>query len=240
MKLLLTNDDGIQAEGIAVLERWAKSRGHQVVVVAPKSNYSGQSGAITIDKSLTVTQRTPGHWAVGGTPADCVRIALAFLGYHPELVVSGINHGYNLGFDTYASGTVGAARMAVSRRIPALALSAEPDNWGHVAALLDLHGDSLIEAAQVEASQAVVSVNFPAESGQRVAWGNLSDSRFEDQLEWAEFDGTHHIVGLSCRTLPPADADGGTDARLVADGFTTLTRLPLQPQTETVRLARSS
>ncbi len=240
MKLLLTNDDGIQAEGIAVLERWAKSRGHHIVVVAPKSNYSGQSGAITIDKPLTVTERTPGHWAVGGTPADCVRVALAFLGCHPDVVVSGINHGYNLGFDTFASGTVGAARMAASRRIPALALSAAPDDWLHVAALLDLHGDALIEAAQAEEGQAAVSVNFPTDGGQRLAWGTLSEARYEDQLEWAEFDGAHHIVGLSCRNLPLADADAGTDARLVADGFTALTRIPLQPQTETVRLAKSS
>ena len=240
MKLLLTNDDGILADGLAVVERWAQSRGHQVVVVAPKSNYSGQSGAITIDKPLTVTQRTPGHWAVGGTPADCVRVALAFLGCHPDVVVSGINHGYNLGFDTFASGTVGAARMAASRRIPALALSAAPDNWAHVASLLDLHGDALIEAAQAEEARAAVSVNFPAESGQRVTWADLSQSRFEDQLEWAEFDGTHHIVGLSCQSLPLSDAEAGTDARVVAEGFTTLSRLPLQLKTETVRLAKSS
>ncbi|MCL5116572.1 MAG: 5'/3'-nucleotidase SurE [Firmicutes bacterium] len=229
MKVLVTNDDGILSEGLSVLANWARNRGHQVVVVAPKTNCSGQSGAITLRQSLTVTQMAPAYWAVGGTPADCVRIALAFLGVRPDLVLSGINHGWNLGHDIHASGTVGAARMAAMRGIPAIALSGPADRWPHVARLLEHHGDAILRTSAASGTDAVISVNFPLEKGTQLATAELSGPRFDDQLQWAEFDGEQHVVHLDFqdRTLPGADIE--TDAGAISRGFTTLTHLPLAP-----------
>lgn len=241
MKILVTNDDGIAAEGLTSLALWARDQGHQVVVVAPNRNASGQSGAISLSKPLTVMEVKNGHWAVGGSPADCVRIALGFLGFHPDLVLSGINHGVNLGHDVYASGTVGAARMAAIRGIPAVALSAKSQDWDFNANLLREHGPLLVERALSWGPEGVASVNFPDRGGETLVNADLSGARFDDQLQWAEFDGIHHIVRLDFveRTVDPMDMD--TDAGALAHGFTTLTYLPLAPSTSQVpHTARSS
>lgn len=227
MKVLVTNDDGITAEGLSVLSLWAREQGHQVVVTAPTRNASGQSGAISLGKPLTVLEVKAGHWAVGGTPADCVRIALGFLGFHPDLVLSGINHGANLGQDVHASGTIGAARMAAIRGIPAVAVSARGLDWDFNARLWRRHGPVVIDQALSIGPSAVFSVNFPSRGGENLVSAELSGPRFDDQMQWAEFDGQHHIVGLDFveRTIDSIDVD--TDADAVARGFSTVTCLPL-------------
>ena len=114
MRILLCNDDGYQAQGIQTLARVLKSQGHEVVVVAPSEERSGQSHAMTFFRPVLSKEVSPGVWAVHGTPADCATIGLQqlFSDNLPDLVVSGINHGLNVGWDVNYSGTVGAATEA--------------------------------------------------------------------------------------------------------------------------------
>ena len=111
MKILISNDDGFQAPGIVALHDALKTLdGVEVEVVAPEHNNSAKSNALTLHSPLYVHKAANGFRYVNGTPADCVHIALTgLLGYRPDLVVSGINNGANMGDDTIYSGTVGAA-----------------------------------------------------------------------------------------------------------------------------------
>ena len=109
MKILISNDDGYQAPGIVALYQALQGIA-EVEVIAPEHNNSAKSNALTLNQPLYVHPAANGFRYVNGTPADCVHIALTgVLGYRPDLVVSGINNGANMGDDTIYSGTVGAA-----------------------------------------------------------------------------------------------------------------------------------
>jgi len=132
MKILISNDDGYQAPGIVALYEALKDLA-DVAVVAPEINNSAKSNALTLHSPLTVTTAANGFRVVNGTPADCVHIALTgLLGYRPDLVVSGINNGANMGDDTIYSGTVGAAMEGFLFGIPAIAFSQVEKGWGHL------------------------------------------------------------------------------------------------------------
>ena len=128
MNILITNDDGINAQGIAVLARAAAEFG-QVTLVAPARQCSAMSHRITLGRPLRLEQvdfpvPQVEAYSLDGTPADCVKAALdAILTERPDVVLSGINHGYNVGFDVAYSGTVGAAMEALMNGISAIALS---------------------------------------------------------------------------------------------------------------------
>ena len=131
MKILLCNDDGYQAPGICALHAaLAAAPGVQVEVVAPERNNSAKSNALTLHAPLFVHEAANGFRYVSGTPADCVHLALTgLLGYRPDLVVSGINNGANMGDDTLYSGTVGAAMEGYLFGIPAIAFSQVQKGW---------------------------------------------------------------------------------------------------------------
>lgn len=123
MNILLSNDDGYLAPGLAVL-RQVLAPFATITVVAPERNHSGASNSLTLSHPLRVNQIEPGFYSVNGTPADCVHIALTgLLEITPDLVVSGINHGANLGDDTLYSGTVAAAMEGRFLGLPAIAVS---------------------------------------------------------------------------------------------------------------------
>jgi 5'-nucleotidase len=137
MKLLLTNDDGIDAPGLGALLTAAQHLG-EPVVVAPTGAHSGCSHRVTTDGPIRVESR-PAGFAVEGTPADCVRVALHDIAPDAAWVLSGINAGGNLGADVYHSGTVAAVREAVLHGRPGVALShyrrrGEPYDWPGAAA----------------------------------------------------------------------------------------------------------
>ena len=147
MRILVTNDDGIDAPGLAAPVAALRRLAHEVVVVAPDGNRSGTGHAITYGVPVTVRRHRMAAapaFAVAGTPADCIRVAPRFWGAPPDLVVSGINRGANLGPDIHRSGTVGAAREAALMGLPALALSAVhefaavPDLARRLPTLIDL------------------------------------------------------------------------------------------------------
>lgn len=132
MKILISNDDGYQAPGIVALYEALKAVA-DVDVVAPEHNNSAKSNALTLHSPLYVHTAPNGFRYVNGTPADCVHIALTgLLGYRPDLVVSGINNGANMGDDTIYSGTVGAAMEGYLFGIPAIAFSQTEKGWAHL------------------------------------------------------------------------------------------------------------
>ena len=132
MKILISNDDGYLAPGIVALYEALKDVA-QVEVIAPEQNNSAKSNALTLHSPLTVTRASNGFRYVNGTPADCVHIALTgLLDYRPDLVVSGINNGANMGDDTIYSGTVGAAMEGYLFGIPAIAFSQVERDWHHL------------------------------------------------------------------------------------------------------------
>ena len=121
--ILLTNDDGIHAEGLKTLAR-ALADFATVSVVAPSREQSGAAQSLTLRQPIICNEVGEREWAIDGTPADCVIVALhKLLPEKVDLVISGINHGANLGENAYYSGTVGAAREAALHHIPAVAMS---------------------------------------------------------------------------------------------------------------------
>jgi len=129
MKILISNDDGYQAPGIVALYEALKDIA-EVEVIAPEQNNSAKSNALTLHSPLYVTRAANGFRYVNGTPADCVHIALTgLLDYRPDLVVSGINNGANMGDDTIYSGTVGAAMEGYLFGVPAIAFSQVEKDW---------------------------------------------------------------------------------------------------------------
>src|SRR4051812_18372638 len=133
MKVLLTNDDGIQATGLHALRRaLLEVPGIELAVIAPDSNRSATARSITTRRPLEVEEVVFGDGTIGyatdGTPVDCVRLAsLGLVGDEPELIVSGINHGSNLGDDITYSGTVAAALEGVVLGVPGIAVSQQPE-----------------------------------------------------------------------------------------------------------------
>jgi 5'-nucleotidase len=128
LRILVSNDDGYFAPGLAALAQAMQQFG-EVVVVAPDQNKSGASSSLTLDRPLSISKKENGFYAVNGTPTDCVHIALTGLGGAPfDLVVSGINSGPNMGDDTIYSGTVAAATEAFLFGLSAIAFSSA--DWG--------------------------------------------------------------------------------------------------------------
>jgi 5'-nucleotidase len=123
MTLILTNDDGVDAPGIQSLLQAVSQFECKAVIVAPQAPHSGCGHQVTTTKPIRVEQRSDVEYAIGGTPADCVRLALNHLAPKTDWVLSGINAGGNLGSDVYISGTVAAVREAALYRVPGVAIS---------------------------------------------------------------------------------------------------------------------
>lgn len=164
MKILISNDDGYQAPGIVALHD-ALKRFADVEVVAPEHNNSAKSNALTLHSPLYVHRAANGFRYVNGTPADCVHVALTgLLGYRPDLVVSGINNGANMGDDTIYSGTVGAAMEGYLFGIPAIAFSQVDKGWGEIeaaAAMAARMVQQLEQQRQLGGAPWLLNVNIP-------------------------------------------------------------------------------
>jgi 5'-nucleotidase len=123
VRILVSNDDGYFAPGITLLAEALRQLG-EVTVVAPERDRSGASNSLTLDRPLTVRRAPNGFFSVNGTPTDCVHIAVTgLLDFTPDIIVSGVNLGANMGDDTIYSGTVAAAAEGYLLGIPAIALS---------------------------------------------------------------------------------------------------------------------
>lgn len=164
MKILISNDDGYQAPGIVALYDALKTIA-DVEVVAPEHNNSAKSNALTLHSPLYVREAPNGFRYVNGTPADCVHIALTgLLGYKPDLVVSGINNGANMGDDTVYSGTVGAAMEGYLFGVPSIAFSQVERDWLELDAAAAKARDMVAQMAQQQLlglAPWLLNVNIP-------------------------------------------------------------------------------
>ena len=136
MRILIANDDGYRAPGLAALVRACEGLG-EIDVIAPEQNASGTSNALTLTRPLSIFEARGeglnGFRVVNGTPSDCVHVALTgVLGHKPDLVLSGINNGANMGDDTLYSGTVAAAMEGFLFGVPAIAFSQVDKGWSHI------------------------------------------------------------------------------------------------------------
>lgn len=161
MKILISNDDGYLAPGInALAEQLATIA--DIVVVAPDSNRSGSSNSLTLDRPLRVMRAANGFFSINGTPSDCVHIALTgMLDERPDLVVSGINQGQNMGDDTLYSGTVAAATEGFLFGIPAIAFSQVDHGWAHLEAAARVAKDIVQRKLDTLQSPYLLNVNIP-------------------------------------------------------------------------------
>ncbi len=164
MKILISNDDGFRAPGLEALYDALKDVA-DVEVVAPEHNNSAKSNALTLHTSLYVHRAPNGFRYVNGTPADCVHIALTgLLGYRPDLVVSGINNGANMGDDTIYSGTVGAAMEGFLFGIPSIAFSQVERDWLHLDAAAVKVRELVVQMSEqnlIGAAPWLLNVNIP-------------------------------------------------------------------------------
>ena len=161
MRILISNDDGYLAPGINALAD-ALASVADIVVVAPDSNRSGASNSLSLDRPLSVTRAANGFYFVNGTPTDCVHIALTgMLDYRPDLIVSGINNGQNMGDDTLYSGTVAAATEGFLFGIPAIAFSQVEYGWAHVDSAAKVARDLVLRRFDELPSPYLLNVNIP-------------------------------------------------------------------------------
>lgn len=164
MRILVTNDDGIFSEGLAIVVKWATKLG-EVWVSAPQTQQSGKSHALTIHQPFSIEKVSLGlgekvAYAVGSTPVDCVRFATLGLNTDFDLIISGINKGYNLGEDILYSGTVGAIFEAKLRNTRGIALSTEYTTFQYAEQSLDKIYDYFVKH-DLFAFNLIYNVNIP-------------------------------------------------------------------------------
>jgi 5'-nucleotidase len=228
MKILISNDDGYLSPGIAVLARVASEFGH-AVVVAPDRDRSGASNSLTLDRPLSVRSAPNGFMFVNGTPTDCVHIAITgMLGWRPDLVLSGLNDGANMGDDTIYSGTVAAAMEGFQLGVPAIAFSIAKRGFEH----LDAAGSvvrRILErwSSKPPDSPTLLNVNIPSLPSDRI--GSIRATRL----------GKRHFAEPVIRATDPRDepiwwigppgsardAGPGTDFHAVESGDVSVTPL---------------
>ena len=183
MKILLTNDDGYDAENIKSLCK-ELSKNHEVWIVAPKHNCSGMSAAISYLNEIEVTKLEDKIYAVDGTPADCSYLGLlSIVDFEFDIVISGINHGANIGNDVLYSGTVGAAIGGRNLNYPPIAISVASYNAKDI---------NFISKKSVELIEKLISINAFV--------GKVININFPD-IDQSEFKGVL-ATGLSKRDVP--------------------------------------
>ena len=230
MRILVANDDGYLAPGLAALVKACEGLG-QLDVIAPEQNASGTSNSLTLSRPLSVFTASNGFLYVNGTPSDCVHLALTgVLSERPDLVVSGINNGANMGDDTLYSGTVAAAMEGYLFGIPAIAFSQVNKGWGDLDA-----------AARVARSIVIRVLRDPPSAGPWLLNVNIPNRADADRLERVvtRLGRRHASEPLIRQTSPrgealywigPAgdvrEAGAGTDFHATAEGKVSIT--PLQ------------
>ena len=229
MNILICNDDGYLAQGIAVLARVAAEFAN-VRVVAPERNRSGVSNSLTLDRPLQLRQAENGFYYVSGTPTDCIHLALhALPEFKPDLVLSGINHGANMGDDTLYSGTVAAATEAYLLGFPAVAFSLN-DHTDRYWPTAEKAAWQLLEKLTANPPQQPVlwNVNIPAVAAKDLRGCRITrlGRRHHEQSIVPMHNPRGEKVYWIGAAGEAADREDGTDFAECAAGFITVT--PLQ------------
>lgn len=227
MRILLTNDDGIHAEGLQALERIARVLSDDIWIVAPEYEQSGASRALTLSQPVRVRGIEERRFAVTGTPSDCVMLAIRELieGPGPDLVLSGVNRGANLAEDVTLSGTVAGAIEGMAMGVPAIALSQA--GWDEPAERLfapaEAFGAGIVKRL-VEVGwpkDVVMNINFPAVEPEAITEVEVTRQGFRDvQVRLAEKrtdlrGREYYWMGFRQERSTPAD---GTDLRAAYEG----------------------
>ncbi len=243
MRILITNDDGITAEGLEVLTRIAHDLAGpqgEVVIVAPAFEQSGVGHSISYTHPMMITKLGPRRYAVEGSPADCVLVGVYEVmgGHKPDLVLSGVNRGNNAGENVVYSGTVGGAMEAALHGIPAIALSQymgpKTDSLPNPFDASAMHGTALVRRLLNHAIwdsadyRLFYNVNFPPVSGENVKGHSVAPMGFRRDVAFGVQAQTSPSGrkflwvkggGQQTPTLP------GTDVAQLLDGYITITPL---------------
>ncbi len=228
MKILVSNDDGYLAPGIIALAEALRPIA-DIVVVAPDSNRSGSSNSLTLDRPLSVYQADNGFYFINGTPSDCVHVALTGgLAFKPDLVVSGINQGQNMGDDTLYSGTVAAATEGFLFGIPAIAFSQVEKGWAHVDAAARVAREFVEHGFDMLSKPYLLNINIPNLPYQQIK--GTKATRLGKRHESEAVIKTQDPHGRDIYWIGPAgkakDAGEGTDFHAVTNDYVSVT--PLQ------------
>ncbi|HJV73773.1 MAG TPA: 5'/3'-nucleotidase SurE [Noviherbaspirillum sp.] len=238
MKILVSNDDGYLAPGIIALAEALKPLA-EIIVVAPDSNRSASSNSLTLDRPLSVYRADNGFFFVNGTPSDCVHVALTGgIAFRPDLIVSGINQGQNMGDDTLYSGTVAAATEGFLFGIPAIAFSQVEKGWAHVDAAARIARDFVERRLDALPKPYLLNVNIPNLPYDEIK--GIKATRLGKRHESEAVIKAQDPHGREIFWIGPAgkakDAAEGTDFHAVADGFVSVTPLQID-LTHTAQLA---
>ncbi|MFZ2030056.1 MAG: 5'/3'-nucleotidase SurE [Vitreimonas sp.] len=236
MRILCTNDDGIHATGLAVLEKIARSFSDDVWVIAPEQEQSGASRALTLTAPIRVRQAGPKRFAVSGTPTDCVLLGIDHLieGARPDLVLSGVNRGQNIAEDVTFSGTIAGAMQGMQLGIPAIALSQARGFRGEEATIpwqtAETYGPGVVRKLIEHGwpKEVLMNVNFPDVEPDDVRAVEMTfQGRRDQHVIYADKrtdprGGTYFWLGFrGNRSNPPE----GSDIRAVYDGRISVTPL---------------
>ncbi|MBI1252635.1 MAG: 5'/3'-nucleotidase SurE [Alphaproteobacteria bacterium] len=235
MRILCTNDDGIHAPGLAILETIARALSDDVWVIAPESEQSGASRSLTLHAPIRVRRAGEKRFAVTGTPTDCVLLGSEDLmkDHKPDLVLSGVNRGQNIAEDVTFSGTIAGAMQGMQLGIPSVALSQaynfrgiETIAW----ATAETFGPGILRALLKQGwpNDVVMNVNFPDREPEDVHEVEVTSQGFRDQhIVYADrrtdLRGQHYYwLGFRGKLSNPG---AGTDLRAIYDGKISVTPL---------------
>ena len=225
--ILLSNDDGYRARGIQLLNA-ALSEFADVVLCAPHIEQSTASHALSLHRPLRLERVAPNQFTVDGTPADCVYVALhgdRVLDGPPTLVVSGMNHGLNLGNDVFYSGTVAAAREGALKGYPALALSADSGADFERAARVGAKIAQSVVQAKLEGGM-LFNVNFPARGDWELRTTCLGVRQYEDDVEFRKDPRGREYLWIGGAGVAH-DFSAGSDTEAYDEGAVGITPLVL-------------
>jgi 5'-nucleotidase len=228
VKILVSNDDGYHAKGITALAA-ALSKIAEIVVVAPDRNHSGASNSLTLTSPLRIYEAEPNRYLVNGTPTDCVHLALSgHLNFEPDIVVSGINHGANLGDDVIYSGTVAAATEGRFLGFPAIAVSLVGERASHFDTAAQVAAELVLRLQERPLDNDVIlNVNVPDRPYGEIAGLKAARLGFRHRSE--PLVRTKDAHGRTIYWIGPAgegqDAGVDTDFHAVEHGYVSVTPL---------------
>jgi 5'-nucleotidase len=222
MRILITNDDGIESSAIQMLAKWAKQHG-EVTVVAPRFEQSGRSQAMDFRNAFEIKKVDIGvdceAYSVDSTPADCVRYAVIGLKREYDVIISGINRGYNLGDDISYSGTVGAILEAGRVNMRAIALSTADGGFENAMSELDAVCEYIKQNKLFEHAS-LLNVNFPTTKSKGIVITKQGNVYYDDKFESCGND-------MYMQTGKPLPYDGGeditTDIGAIHNGYVSIT-----------------
>jgi len=227
MKFLITNDDGFNAEGISLVYEEMKKYG-EVLLVAPHHHMSGASVSRVFWTKVRVHKHSDDIYSVEGTPADAVSLALHGLNFRPDIVVSGINNGLNVGADTVYSGTVGACMEALKAKIPAIALSVDFNHFKQVKKDLSKVVSYILDN-KLYSDKYLLNVNFIAKDFNKSKGIMITDLGFRPTQHYYVAEGDHFTTK---RRFSEFNFEPETDLYAVNNGYISITPLKFANQTE--------